>query len=265
MLRWISWTAALLLILVTPRVQAQSFDHTYALYASILNRVVIDSGSSSTVKYFELIKAPEDLDSFIRIIEAVDKKQYHAWSEAEKISFLVNSYNALTLKLIASGLKDNPELKSIKELGGLFSSPWKKKFFQFLGEKSHLDRVEHEIARKSFDEPRMHFAFNCASIGCPKLSARPFVAARLDKDFDEATKAFLSDKSRNRFNESNDRLEISAIFKWYSADFNSSKKISSIYEILEKYMHLPEEIKPRLRKIKVHYLEYDWALNSVNN
>ena len=256
----------LLLKFLTSLDASASFDHSYKLYGEILAKVIVDSEFSSKVNYSLLSTSPAELDRFLAQVEAVKRAEYDSWSEAEKITFLINSYNAFTLKLVAQGLKENPTLKSIRDLGGIFSSPWKKRFFQFLGEKSHLDRIEHELARGSFDEPRMHFAFNCASIGCPKLNKTPFLPKQLDVDLEAATAIFLRDQSRNRYNEANGRLEISSLFKWYRKDFDSSKKISSVYELLEKHMSLPKDILPKLktRELKIDYLDYDWALNRID-
>ncbi|MGD8911013.1 MAG: DUF547 domain-containing protein, partial [Chromatiales bacterium] len=90
-----------------------------------------------------------------------------------------NPYNAFTIELI---LTKYPGIESIKELGGLFRSPWKRRFFTLLGERRHLDNLEQDMIRAFgvFDEPRIHFALNCASIGCPMLRNEAYVAERLD-------------------------------------------------------------------------------------
>ncbi len=95
-----------------------------------------------------------------------------------------------------------PDLKSIRDFGNVFDNPWKDKFFTLLGRESSLDKIEHEMLRKPgvYDEPRVHFAVNCASIGCPMLREEAFVAERLDAQLEEQARRFLSDRTRNRYN-----------------------------------------------------------------
>ena len=103
----------------------------------------------------------------------------------------------------------------------MFGSPWKEKFFTLLGREAHLDQIEHEMLRKPgvYDEPRVHYAVNCASIGCPMLREEAFVAARLEAQLEEQARRFLSDRTRNRFNPATGKLEVSEIFKWFKEDW----------------------------------------------
>jgi hypothetical protein len=90
-----------------------------------------------------------------------------------------------------------------------------------LGGKVSLDDIEHEMLRQRgrYDDPRVHFAVNCASIGCPALREEAFVAERLDAQLDEQALRFMSDRTRNRYNAQRGRLELSKIFDWYGEDF----------------------------------------------
>ena len=97
------------------------------------------------------------------------------------IAFLINSYNAFTVKLI---LNHYP-VESIKKIGGFFSGPWKVKFFTLLEKKQHLANIEHDYLRDEFKEAKIHFAIVCASIGCPSLSKKVFVASKLKEQFEE--------------------------------------------------------------------------------
>ena len=125
------------------------------------------------------------------------------------MAFLINAYNGFTVELI---LTKYPDLKSIRDFGKiLVNSPWKKKFFTLFGRESYLDEIEHGILRKpgAYDEPRVHYAVNCASVGCPMLREEAFVATRLDAQLEEQARRFLSDRSRNRFDPAAGRLEVS--------------------------------------------------------
>ena len=112
-----------------------------------------------------------------------------------------------------------PDLESIKDLGSFFQSPWGKSFIPLLGGTRSLDDIEHGLIRGSgrYKDPRVHFAANCASIGCPSLRAEAYVGDRLDEQLEDAARSFLRDRSRNRLDEG--ELKVSSIFKWYRNDF----------------------------------------------
>ncbi len=212
------------------------------------------------------MKNPADLNSYLKEVSAVTQNEYSAWSEKQKLAFLFNSYNAFTIKLIIQELEKNKDLKSIKKIGGLFGNPWKIKFFKFLGKDSFLDEIEQDIARKDFDEPRMHFAFNCASIGCPSLQNKAFTAANLDQQLEAGARNFLNDPSRNEINQKKHTLALSSILKWYKEDFENSKKLGPMNKFLaENFPFTANEKKEFLAgNYSVKYLEYNWNLNIWN-
>ena len=151
-------------------------------------------------------------------LSGVSGSEFSSWVKAERLAFLLNAYNAFTIDLVLSRY---PKLKSIKELGSLIQSPWKKRFVPLLGEMHSLDDIEQGMIRKpgEYDEPRIHFALNCASIGCPALLNEAFIGTKLDAQLENATKAFLTDNSRNRYNVQSNQLEVSNICDWYKKDF----------------------------------------------
>jgi hypothetical protein len=206
------------------------------------------------------------LNQYLETLTKVSSEQFDLWSKDEQLAFLINAYNAGTVQLI---LTKYPDLKSIKDLGSLFQSPWKKKFIQLLDEKRSLDDIEHSLIRKSgrYNEPRIHFAVNCASIGCPALSNRAYSGTTLEKQLDEATRLFLSDQTRNRLE--NGRLMVSSIFKWYRNDFNSGwQNAHSLTEFLLLYQNslglTPDQIDQIAdNTIPISFLDYDWRLNDT--
>ena len=136
------------------------------------------------------------------------------------MAFLINAYNAFTVEKI---LTRYPDIKSIRDFGKVFGNPWKDKFFTLLGQECTLDGIEHEMLRKhgAYDEPRVHFAVNCASIGCPMLREEAYVAERLDAQLEEQAERFLSDRTRNRYSAQTGALEVSKIFDWFKEDWTS--------------------------------------------
>lgn len=242
---------------------AQAFDQMHAGWSKVLSQFVEKSGVTTQVKYSELLKNQADLNAYLTEVQKVTQAEYSTWNEKQKLSFLFNAYNAFTIKLILNELEKNKDLKSIKKIGGMFGKPWKIKFFKFLGKEGYLDYIEQEIARKNFDEPRMHFAFNCASIGCPSLQMTAFVAENLDAQLDQVSRDFLKDSSRNELNQTKKTLALSSIFDWYKDDFENSKKQGPLKRFLLIYFPFTAQQKSEFEadKYTIKYLDYNWDLN----
>jgi len=134
-----------------------------------------------------------------------------------------------------------------------------------------LDDIEHAMLRKrgDYDDPRVHFAVNCASIGCPALREEAFVAARLDAQMDEQTVRFMSDRTRNRWNAQRGRLELSKIFDWYGEDFRLGHRgIGSLTAFAARYADQltdapADRERVRAGGVDIAFTDYDWALNDV--
>lgn len=263
--------------------QAENFDHEHQKLTSLLNSYVKRDKYASCVKYFDLIKDPRLLNEYLSAVSAVSKKDFESWTEQQKLAFLINSYNAYTIKLVTMALSIEPNAKSIKSFGlilsdtlwnkalsffgkkvsSLVENPWKLKMVNLFGEKIDLDTIEHKLTREKFDEPRIHFAFNCASIGCPALQVEAFTAKRLESQLEFAAIQFLSDNTKNRFDANLNKLLLSEIFDWYGEDFEDSKKYGSITKAVSKWLPMSPGKKAEVskNKIPIDYLEYDWNLN----
>ena len=143
---------------------AQSFDHSHAAFSTLLKKhvVLVDGGKTSQVNYVELGKDRAALKTYLDALSKVSEAEFNAWTKPQRMAFLINAYNGFTLELILQ----NYPTKSIKDIGGTFDDRWKRKFFKLFGQDSYLNKVEHEMLRKpgAYDEPRVHFAVNCASI-----------------------------------------------------------------------------------------------------
>lgn len=257
-----------LLALVSANANAQAaFDHKHVAWNALLAKHVAwnSTGTTSTVDYAGFKNDQFELKTYLAKTSAVSESEFKLWTINEQRAFLLNAYNAYTVDLI---LTKYPDIKSIKDLGSLFGSPWSKPFFNLLGKKRSLDDVEHKLLRgsKNFDEPRIHFAANCASIGCPALRPEAFKSNNLDAQLEDQTKRFLSDRTRNRFEKSKDTLLLSSIFKWYGEDFEKGKNANSLHEFLARYagsLGMTQSEKARLanKQINIEFLEYDWSLN----
>ena len=248
-----------------------SFDHRHAAWDALLKQhvVVAPSGNASMLRYAALQTQRAALKAYLDNLSAVVPASYSTWTRAQQLAFLINAYNAFTVELI---LTRYPDLKSIKDLGSFVQSPWKKKFFWLLGQERSLDEVEHEMIRApgAFDDPRIHAAVVCASIGCPMLRAEAFTADKLDAQLEDGMRRFLADSSRNRFDPASGKLLVSKIFDWYGKDFEKGHQgFASLKITFGRYaaqLAKTPEAHERIRQgdYKIEFLDYDWRLNDVS-
>jgi hypothetical protein len=203
------------------------------------------------VDYKGFIRDKTKLEAYLKTISenAPDRK---TWSKNEQLAYWINAYNAFTVKLIS----DNYPVESIRDLGPTFKIPlindvWHYKFFKIGGQESSLDEIEHSILRKEFEEPRIHFAINCASVSCAPLLNEAFTASKIDAQLGKVAKTFINDKTRNKI--AANAVEISSLFSWFKGDFT---KNGSVIDFLNKYSSV--KISP---DAKVSYLNYNWNLN----
>lgn len=249
---------------VIPYAEASEPDHQ--LWNSLLKSHVINihDGHATQVDYRAIQQEAALLKRYLDHLSAVKRSDFDQWSNNQQLAFLINAYNAWTVQLI---LSQYPNLDSIKDLGGLFKSPWKQEFIPLLEQTRSLDNIEHTLIRGSsrYNDPRIHFAVNCASIGCPALRAEAYTADKLDAQLEEQTQLFLADQSRNRLRDG--RLEVSSIFKWYREDFEKGwEGTRSLAEFLTHYrtsLGLTDDQKGRVisGEIDITFLDYDWRLN----
>ncbi|MFN9029229.1 MAG: DUF547 domain-containing protein [Betaproteobacteria bacterium] len=260
---------ALLAAAVLPA-RAQGFDHGHGAWDALLQRHVrlINEGRASQVDYAGFAQDRAALKRYLDALSMVTPSQYAGWNKARQFAFLANAYNAFTVEKI---LTRYPKLKSIRDFGNVFGNPWKDRFFTLLGKPEHLDGIEHETLRApgAFDDPRVHVAVNCASIGCPMLLNRALVADRLDAQLDDLMLRFLSDRTRNRYNPQTKSLELSRIFDWYGKDFEKGHRgFGSVADVGARYADVladapADRAALRAKSIPLTFLEYDWTLNDL--
>jgi hypothetical protein len=246
----------------------EPLDQSHQAWDGLLRRHVYwnASGTATSVSYKGFAADRAQLKTVLDQYSAVSKAQYEGLKRDEKLAFLINVYNAFTIELI---LTKYPELRSIKEIGGVFTKPWSIRFVKILGEEKHLDHVEHDMIRAPgvFDEPRIHFVVNCAAIGCPALRPEAITAVRLEAQLEDSTRRFLRDRGRNKFNVSTGQLEISKIFDWFRVDWQSGYRgITSREQFLAKYAELITDDTIAIQLIRdgkapLRFLDYDWSLN----
>ena len=145
----------------------------------------------------------------------------------------------------------------------MFASPWSPAFIPLFGQTLTLNQLEHSLILEPgvFDEPRLHFAVNCTSVGCPALRSSALVAGTLDEQLDDSQQRFLSDRSHNRFDAASGRFRVSEIFDCYGEDF--ARRWGSLEDYLRQQPTrvTTEQLGQAANPPKVEFLDYDWPLN----
>ncbi|OQW80578.1 MAG: DUF547 domain-containing protein [Proteobacteria bacterium ST_bin14] len=257
---------AVLLMLLPVAAHAQAFDH--AAWDGLLKRnvVAVRGGVASQVRYDGMARDRAALKTYLAGAGKVSRATFDGWSKPDQLAFLINVYNAATVELILTAY---PKLTSIKDLGTLFQSPWAKPSVALFGNTVSLDDIEHGMIRRSgrYNDPRIHFAVNCASIGCPALGRSAFRGATLDAQLEAATRGFLGDHTRNRV--AGNGVAVSSIFKWYRGDFEKGWRgattLPAFFSLYANSLGLNAgaAAKAKAGQLNVTFLDYDWRLNKA--
>lgn len=240
----------------------QEFDHAHARFTAVLEGAL----EGGLVDYAALRKSPKALDLYLDQLESTTPAQHGKWTRNQRYAFWINAYNAYTIQLI----RDEGPVKSIKKLGGLFSSPWEKKFIDLPafdpekdGDKLMLDEIEHDILRPIFKDARVHAAINCASMSCPPLRKEAFQAEKLEEQLDDQVQVWLGDPTRNGLEPKGGKIYVSKIFDWFEEDFGGTDE--AVIEWVAGHVEdeaLGKRLKAQAKTLKVKHLDYDWSINA---
>lgn len=214
--------------------------HEYKNLNSLLSTYVTSSGK---VNYAGIKSNKAKLEEILKEFES--NFPGSDWSTAQKLTYWINAYNIYTIKLVV----DNYPTTSITKIT---AKPWHKKFIQLGGQTYSLNEIENDVIRKRFNEPRIHFALNCASESCPVLLNKAYTPEAVYGQMTSQTKRFLNDASKNTFDKK--EVQISKIFEWYQEDFTKGGK--TVFDFINKYR------TEQLDDQKITYKEYSWDLNN---
>ncbi|WP_137127246.1 DUF547 domain-containing protein [Roseomonas sp. HF4] len=234
-----------------------------ALDALLGRYVSLPADGVARVDYARWKANAADMASLAAWIEAAAARRPSAMPRAEAFAFWANLYNALTLSVVL----DRYPVRSIRDIRSTgvpfdprqFNGPWRTRLVTVEGRRMSLDDIEHETMRPTFRDPRVHYAVNCASIGCPNLRPRAFRAATLEADLDDAARAFVN-HPRGVAVRSDGRLVVSSIYHWFREDFGGTD--AGVIAHLRR--HAAPPLAARLAAaggIADH--AYDWALNDI--
>lgn len=221
-------------------------------WSNLLAKHVTDNG---LVDYKGFREDSTQLDAYLTQLGNHHPNQQN-WSKDERLAYWINAYNAYTIELI---LKHYP-VESIKSITTgpnipFVNSPWDIQFIDIEDQEYDLNNIEHGILREKFNEPRIHFAINCASVSCPVLRDEAFQASKIEQQLQEQTVHFINNPDKNKLNQ--DHVKISKIFSWFNGDFTEN---GSLVDYLNKYA------KTRINEdAEVAYMDYSWELNDAKD
>jgi len=245
-------TAVVMLIHAAWLPAQTSFDH------GRFDRTLATHVSDGRVDYAAFASSRE-FTGYLGALSAFDPSRLE---RDERLAFWINAYNAFTIELI----NRNEERRSIRKI----SRPWGVRFIRIGGRTLSLDDIEHEIIRKEFREPRIHFALVCAAKGCPPLRREAYTGALLERQLDDQTMTFLTrTPTKNRVDVANGTVWLSPIFKFrdYEKDFGGSRE--AIGRFVAGYFRragMPAEAALLERgRFTLKYTDYDWSLNGRDN
>lgn len=265
------------------------------------NAILQKYTENGLVDYSGLKKDSSVLDAYLALLteSSAAEADYESWSREEQMAFWINAYNAVTIHGILINYPIQPggffarrrfpqsSIRQIKDF-------WKTEFIELAGRPVTLDGIEHEILRREFADPRIHFSIVCASIGCPVLYDRAYTAGKVNEQLAKDAIRFIADPEKVHLDRKNNILYISEIFKWYKDDFNEWEKSAwEEFTGVDKETAEEKENKPDppawlnkygesthgfvrfivdyapadiskfivVRSPKLKYIEYDWTLN----
>lgn len=246
---------------ISAPVSEADFEAALETYRDVLQTYVDEEG---LVDYVALQQNRQGLDQFNAAIAAVSDDTYNSWTEAEKIAFWVNAYNAITL---ASIIDQDPIRDSIKDIPGV----WRIRKHPVQGQSKTLNDIEHQTLRANFNEPRIHAALVCAAISCPLLRNEPFTGEALEAQLEDQVKSFLAKSDGFSIDQAEGKVYLSTIFQWFGEDwvptygvdsgFAGNASEQAVLNFISNYVSAEDKVYLEAGDYQLIYQDYDWSLN----
>ncbi len=241
---------------------------------ALWNQVLMSYVHNARVDYADLQAHPEILNQYIKSL-AIKPREKHAQENLDtKIAFLINAYNALTMKTIIDHYPIQwswaasliyPK-NSIRQIPGV----WDRLKFNVMGQEMTLQEIENTL--RGLGDPRIHMAIVCASKGCPPLRSEPYLGKKLSAQLDDQTRRFLSNPKKFAIDKKAGVVYLSPIFKWFGGDFapkfepgigfeGQNANVRAALNFISGYLSVDDALYLRGGAYQVEYLAYDWSLN----
>ena len=225
-----------------------SVDH--AAWARFLDRyLVVDEAGVNRVRYAAVTTA--DRRALTAYVDALAATRVTALGPDEQLAFWLNLYNALTVAAVV----DAYPIDSIRAIDGV----WSEDRVTVEGRALSLDDIEHGIVRPVFEDARIHYAVNCAAVGCPNLAAEPYRGAALDRQLEAAARAFVNDP-RGVSVDVAGAVTVSSIYNWFQEDFGGGER--AVLDHVERFAE-PELATALAAADGIAGYRYDWSLNDA--
>jgi hypothetical protein len=232
-------------------VDHSAFDRLLGRYLSL------DSTGVARFAYGRV--TPDDRAALRGYLNALAAIRVSGLSRQEQLAFWINLYNALTIDIVLA----HYPVRSILDIDispGLFArGPWDKSLIQVEGEALTLNDIEHRILRPIWNDPRIHYAVNCASVSCPNLQNRAFTGATVERMLDSAARAYINNRRGARIE--GGQLIVSKIYDWYQEDFGGSER--GVIAHLRSYAE--PTLAAALVGARIDHYAYDWSLNDIED
>jgi hypothetical protein len=243
-----------LLLAASLTVVAPPLDH------SAFDALLREHVAEGLVDYDAFARSPQ----LGRYLDQLATAKLDGLSDPELLAFWINVYNAYTIQQI-NAHEERDSIRNINKTLGLLplKGPWSEKMVRAAGQTLSLDDVEHEIIRKQFHEPRIHFALVCAALGCPPLRSEAYTGARLEEQLEDQARLFLlRSPARNRVDVTTGTVWVSPILVWYKGDFGGTDEALGRY--LSRYWEEgPERELLEAGRFRLEKTDYDWTLNRM--
>ena len=233
-----------------------SFDKVdHSVWDALLKKYVDKNGM---VNYRALKYSRSDVASLNQYLNSLSEANPSvAASREAKLAFWINAYNAVTLHGI---LREYPTTSIRNHTAKLFGyNIWHDLQLYVGGKPYSLDTMEHKILRK-MNEPRIHFAIVCASIGCPRLLNEAYTSEKLNEQLDNNAKDFFSRSQNFRYDQNAKRFYLSAILDWFGSDFGSNQA-AQLRHIAKWLPTSSAQAAARSNSVRVSHVDYNWNLN----
>lgn len=258
-------------------VNSQSFDQSHSIFDSLLKKNV----KNGKINYKGFISSGDRFDFYLKQLASVSGDDFSSWTRNEKLAYWINAYNAFTIKAVIDNypIERNLDISaviypknSIRQIDGV----WDELKFSAAGKEVTLNEIEHEILRKEFNEPRIHTAIVCASIGCPDLMHDAYKANKIDQQLESSSSAFVNNPDKGvRVDMKKKEVHLSKIFNWFGMDFVGKYGTDEFFRGRDNKqrgvlnfvrMHINSEEKKEFLEsndFSISYIDYDWSLNEL--
>ncbi len=233
----------MLMVMVLLPVNSVFASSLHEPFSALLEKYV----QNGVVDYEGLKQERRVLDNYLKKLSTVTLATFDNWSKPDRLAYLINLYNAVTLQLTINTYPVN----SLKDVETNFTSPWKRKVVRLFGSVINLETLERKFIAREYHEPRIHLALVCASKSSPPLRSEAYDGTELHNQLEDQGKKFFASSKGIQIDHERKKVYLNQTIKWNESDF------ISVESFVEKYTNT------NIDGYDIAWLEYDWGLNKM--